>query len=348
MQTSNAPAASSSDESNEARWYPGFEWLRCLFISFVLILHLNLPQQFARLSGNGDLATVFDYLLYQVFCLAVPGFLLISVFLQVRNFHEWDAIGIRMKQLFFLYAFWMCAWILFAHARPEPGVWGLATFLLRGGGWTFYFFASLIIVQFFAVMLRTWSTRYLSLGLAVLAILIAVLFVAMAHNDHSWTKSENYWWPVSFLPIPFIALLLVRFWPFLEENIRRYRWALGVIILCFLAAGMAEWSFAAQAGHLQTRPFLPVYFRLSPLLGAVFLVLIALKMRYAPWLVQFISRNCLGIFCIHVFILRGVDSGVREWIGHSVWSSLGSLALLLIGCAYATELLRKLFRERLI
>jgi peptidoglycan/LPS O-acetylase OafA/YrhL len=64
--------------------------------------------------------------------------------------------------------------------------------------------------------------------------------------------------------------------------------------------------------------------------------------------VCFIARNSLGIFCLHVFILRGLHREVASLVGDSKWTTIITLVVVLVGGAYAAEFVRKLFRERLV
>jgi peptidoglycan/LPS O-acetylase OafA/YrhL len=83
-------------------------------------------------------------------------------------------------------------------------------------------------------------------------------------------------------------------------------------------------------------------------LSALTLILAALKIGSVPRWVSFIARNALGIFCLHVFILRGLHREVVSIVGDSCWSTLVTLVVVLICGAYATEFVRKMFRERLV
>lgn len=332
-------------------WFPGIEWLRAIFIAFVVSMHLNIAQKFAQASGNGHSLTGFDILQSQIFCMAVPGFLLIAVFLQAIKNPEWGKVRAHLIDTVFLCAFWVGGWLVWTHGKPEPGITGLIKYFLKGGGWAFYFFVILLIVHIAYAIIRKVPNKGLWLGLFLTSSLVMVAFLTMALKSHAWTRIETYWWPISFLPIPFMALLLARHWPSLSGNPGLYRKILCSALALSLAAGILEWRFAASAtiaAELPLRPFLPEYLRLSPLLIAFSVTLAALKLRSAPQWVRFIARNSLGIFCLHVFILRGLHRMIASVAGPSEWSLVLTLAVVLVGGAFATEFVRKLFRERLV
>lgn len=332
-------------------WFPGIDWLRVMFIAFVVSMHLNLAEEFAKASGNAHSLTGYDILLSQVFCMAVPGFLLIAVFLQAIKNPDWSKVRAHLVDTFFLYAFWVGGWIVWTHGRPEHGVIGLIKFFLKGGGWAFYFFVILLIVHTVYAIIRKIPNKGLWLGLFLASALVMGAFLTMALRSHAWTRIETYWWPICFLPIPFMALLLARHWPSLSENPGLYRKILCSALVLSFAAGIFEWCFAASAtvaADLPLRRFLPEYLRLSPMLIAFTVTLAALKLRAAPQWICFIARNSLGIFCLHAFILRGIHRVIASVAGPSAWSLVLTLFVVLVGGAFATEFVRKLFRERLV
>jgi peptidoglycan/LPS O-acetylase OafA/YrhL len=77
-------------------------------------------------------------------------------------------------------------------------------------------------------------------------------------------------------------------------------------------------------------------------------MLTAMKIGFAPQWIRFIARNSLGIFCLHVFILRGLHRMITSVVGPSEWSLVLTLVVVLVGGAFATELVRKLLRARLV
>jgi peptidoglycan/LPS O-acetylase OafA/YrhL len=343
--------ASTTPPVKIAMWFPGLDWLRVIFIALVVSIHLNIAQEFAQASGNANSLTGYDILFSQVFCIAVPGFLLIAVFLQAIKNSDWGIVRARLVDTVFLYAFWVGSWIVWTHGRPEHGVIGLIMFFLKGGGWAFYFFMVLLIANIVFAIFHKFPNKVLWLGLFLTSSLVMGAFLTMALKSHAWTRIETYWWPISFLPIPFMAILLARHWPALNVTPGLYRGILCAALVLSVAAGIFEWCFAANAtiaAKEPLRPFLPPYLRISPMLIAFTAVLAVLKIRFAPQWIRFIARNSLGIFCLHVFILRGLHQMIASVAGPSEWSLFLTLVVVLVGGAFATEFVRKLFRERLV
>jgi len=326
-------------------WYPGIDWLRAMFIAFIVCMHLNLAQQ---LSGQTVGITIADLVYSQIFCTAVPGFLFIAVFLQFLKKPDSKAVLSLFSGLFFLYVFWVSAWIMLTRARPEPSIVGVVCFILQGGGWAFYFFTLLILIHLQRFFIRKWSDCWLGVGLVVSLLTIAGCFWWMARNGHMWMRVPTYWWPISIIPIPFAAGLLARHY---EQICRTSRHFLLVVTGCVLAsAGAAvwEWSLAGPAGQVPMRPFLPEYLRVSPLLLVVAFVLVAMKLKSSPRVIRFLSRNSLGIFCLHVFVLRGLYSPVNRIAQNPAIASVVTLVVVLFVIGLFAELLRKIFKSRLV
>lgn len=326
-------------------WFPGFDWLRAIFITFVVSMHLNLAQEFA---GKSIAITIPDLVYSQIFCTAVPGFLLIAVFLQFVKRPGKKTTLNQFEGLFYLYAFWVAVWVLLTRARPEASLLGVICFLLQGGGWAYYYFTLLILVQLLRSQIQNWSDRWLWTGFVLAQLVIAGIFWQMALDGHSWMRVPTYWWPVCALPVPFAAGLLARH----RERICSHprTWAL-LVTGCLLASGGAaawEWSLAAPGGQDVARLFLPEYLRLSPLLMGIALVLISLKLPPPPKVIAFISRNALGIFCLHVFCLGGIHLGISRMIPNPAAAVVVTLAVVLLGMSLLAELMRKVFKSRLV
>lgn len=328
--------------------FPGFDWLRATFIFLVIFAHLNAFQSLAAGLPKAETWNGYDVVRFQVLYLAVPGFLLIATFLQSIKQRSDETRSRHFTGLCYLYLFWVGAWTLITHVRPEPGWWGWVQFVLRGGGWAFYFFAELLILQMLRVFISGWRDRSLWLGLLTTFSIIAISFAILVRAGKCWTAMSTYWWPACFLPVPFVAHLLARHYSNIIQFPGRLRQVAGMLALLTLGFAVLEWSFVAPAGKLEGRPFLPEYLRISPLLGASCVVLLSLPIRAAPRVVQFISRNSLGIFCLHVFVLAGVHRKVSLLIQDPFSVCLATSMVILFGGAWVTEVLRRCMKSRLV
>ncbi len=94
--------------------------------------------------------------------------------------------------------------------------------------------------------------------------------------------------------------------------------------------------------------FLPEYLRASLIFGSSLLLLLALRCKYSPWIVRWVSKNSLGIFCLHVFMLGAVASKVQSKLPNHVVATLVTVATVIAVCGIASEVMRRLLKERII
>lgn len=327
------------------RWHSGFDWLRAGFICFVVCMHLNVMQ---TMSGQTVSVTIFDLIHFNLLCVAVPGFLLISHFLLFQKCHTWPDFRTRIKDSISLYLFWVGAWVLVTKSKPEFSLVGLVEFFLRGGGWAYYFFAVLILNTLICAAISRLSSRVMLCGFLVSAVATQALFHMLANNQHAWMKSATYWWPACFVSIPFAAGLLDRWLKQIISSSRSWWLALLCALVLSIALSSLEWSHRGSAGLIDLRPFLPEYLRISLVFSACVLFLLALKINYVPRFIKFISRNSLGIFCLHVFVLGGVHQGVSRWVHQEQLAYAVTIAVVLIFGAIGSEILRIILRSRVI
>jgi len=325
--------------------FAGFDWMRAVFITFVVSMHLNLAQQIA---GQSEKVTWSDILQSQIFCTAVPGFLFLAVFLQCVKNPDLARERNLFIGYFYLYVFWVASWTLLTRSRPEPTLWGIISFVLQGGGWAYYFFTVLILVQIIRFFVKNWTDRGLFMGFLLSECIIAGILWKFSQDGHTWMRVETYWWPINALPIPFAAAILSRHHARICNDSRLWWRLMGGGILITAIAVVWEWSLAAPAGLDSERRFLPEYLRISLILTVLAFVFIALKVTYVPRFILFLSRNSLGIFCLHVFILGGVYKCVHLLIPHPVLASVVTLMVIIVGAAWLSELFRKILQVRLV
>ncbi|MFD0892778.1 hypothetical protein KBB96_15250 [Luteolibacter ambystomatis] len=325
-------------EEKEKHWY-GFDWLRVTFIAFVIAMHLNLAGENAGADPSW-----WDVVIADVLGVAVPGFLIMSYFLQVEAREDARAYARRLKRFGALYVFWVGLWFVWTWRGRDSMTLGPVEFLLRGGGWTFYFFTVLLLLCPIARLAGAMNVRTACLWAAALIGLNGVLLVAMASTGWIWTHVATYWWPLNFLAAPFIARVLA------EPSVDR-KWMLRGLFVAFVVSASLEWLAKAPGWMVgPDRHFLPEYLRPSPILGGALAITAALGVTSAPpaWL-TFLSRNSLGIFCLHCFCLKRIVELTAVVTKLDMrWAAVVALPVTLFAMATASELLRRLFRERLI
>ncbi len=330
-------------------WLPGFDLLRAVWIFFVLCMHANLTQVASVYSGNGNHADLYDGIRFHLLCSAVPGFLIMSCFLQARKkLTRWSDHKNHLVDLCYLYAFWVGLWVLLTRSRPEISPLGVIEFGMRGGGWAFYYFFVLIFTHAMVSLTSKAKNWVLWWSLAIALGIVAVVFSWMSAHEYSWTRVATYWWPIAFLPCPFIGMLFARY----ELQMRAsFSLTLRWLVLGLIALGLVcllEWRLAPARVSTELREYLPEYLRLSPLLFASILIVFSLFLGKCHTLLRFVARNSLGVFCLHVFFIGGVGKLMARLIHDTVWLSLATIIVTLIVASALAELLRFVMKSRLI
>jgi hypothetical protein len=178
---------SVSKSKQHLLWYPGLEWLRAIFIILVLMMHLGLLQIAHDSTDQKLFSEIFPFIHYVICCAAVPGFLIISCFLQEKK----EPRDGRKEAEFFvglgsLYVVWVGLWILVTKSTPEISFRGVIEFTLRGGGWAFYYFAVLIICHLLRMLTKRFSNSMLWCCLVISLIMVEGVFLFKTGPTMSW------------------------------------------------------------------------------------------------------------------------------------------------------------------
>ncbi|BCU76917.1 acyltransferase [Luteolibacter sp. LG18] len=346
---------SSKDELEEQNdsprfgWVDGFDYLRVFFMISVILNHCNFVTDLAARSSSGP--NLWDFFHLHVQSCAVPVFVLVSMLLFVRKPPSWDRLTERLRKLGYLYVFWVGAWMLYTRAFPILEVGSIVEFLLRGGGWVFYFIASLILcspLAWFASRLPLWGQW---VGFFTAMGVIAGTFAYLA-PDHLWTVRQYYWLPTCFMMMPFAAVLITPHSKQLSASRElRFKWIAGMMVIAILFA-VIEWHFAAPLSTVgRLRSWLPKHARLSIQFGAIAFVFVGFGIRRHPHgLISFLARNSLGIYCMHPFVLGGFIKAAQKLVSpHVAWLAMPvATATVVFCCGMASEFLRRAFRHRLV
>lgn len=315
--------------------------------------HANLTVTWAanleKTMGPGP--NIWDYFYFQVQTIAVPTFILISNLLFCLKPITRERIKNRLIKLSYLYIFWVGVWVYYTKPVIETNAWSIAQFLLRGGGWLFYFIAVLILMTLQTGIMAMIPKRG-KIAVALISILTLLGTECYLTTDYRWIKDYYYWLPSCFVLLPCFAVWLSPRLPYLRENARS-RWRLFFVFLALsLIAALIEWHFAAPHDLLdEYRRWIPKHARFSPHLGAMAVVIACLGVHSQLGVVmRFLARNSLGTYCLHGFMIGGFVKMSDALIGKrfpSLVIPLGCLGVILF-CAIAAEFLRRAFRHRLI
>jgi surface polysaccharide O-acyltransferase-like enzyme len=331
----------------------GLDYLRVFFMIMVLLGHANFFMEMAvnRENTTGPGQNFWDYLFFQVQAVGVPAFVLMSMLLFVVKPPTWARTKDRVVKLSYLYIFWVGAWMYVTRPKIELNVWAVLELVLRGGGWLYYTFATLIVLTPVCWLASKLSRKGLWCGLAVSAGIVAGTFY-YAYQEYRFVTKPVYWMPTCFCMMPFVALLLVpRLSLFCDLPRMRYKWAAFCIGLGLLFSAL-EWRFAVPYELIgEYRSWIPKFARISVHCSAVALLLLALGIKHpANRIVSFFSRNSLGVYCIHPFILGGIVRNTKAVIPDSIHLFALPIACFITALfsSLLAELLRKAFKQRLI
>lgn len=332
---------------------PGFDYLRVFFMISVIAGHANLTVTWAANLEKtvGPVPNFWDYFYFNIQSIAVPTFILISNLLFCLKPVTVGRIKNRLKKLSYLYVFWVGVWVYYTKPEIEMNFLSIVQFILRGGGWLFYFIAVLILMTLQTGLIAMISKKWQSVAFA-LSFLVLFLTEYYLTRDYRWLMDYYYWLPSCFVLIPCFAVWLSPRISHLVTNQRaRLRWVCVFIVLTALSA-LIEWQYAAPHELLdEYRRWIPKHARYSPHFGAVAAVIASLGIRSQLGVVmRFLARNSLGIYCLHGFIIGGFVKLSDAFIGSycpGLVIPLGCVGVI-IACGMAAEFLRSAFRHRLI
>lgn len=338
----NVSFMETKNEIKKIPWIIGFDYLRVFFIICVIYMHLHKSPP----NENNGLLHYFFY--YGLCCSATPGFLLISLYIQGIKNNTNQSPYFGLANYTYLYLFWVGCWCLLTKSYPEPSIRGVFLHLLQGGGWSFYFFAALIYTHLVRIYIAPWNDKSLWCGLLLSMIVTFAIFCGLFMDNRLSQTTETYWWPVNFMPAPFISCLLERNRVVIQSKPKIATKICIVILLTAIFVMLLEMKLVQNISGNYTYLAMPEYLRASPWLFATCVMIYAHSFNYSNKIVGFFARNTLGIFCLHVFVLDGIASIMNKLISIEEYATLATLCMTFVGCALAAELIRKVLRSRLI
>ena len=350
----------TSAPANDRPYY-GFDYLRAVLSIAIVAWHARLLGEssiFSETGFSGHHLQVSDVINLHFFLLAVPTFILVSLFLTYRKLrgNPKYIVG-RVEGFVYLYVFWVGLWTLYNWKEIRmPSldfdyVWYVLRYAATGGSSEYYFFFSLIIVTclcYFAAKL----TRPLLWILLTGSLLLIWLF-PIGVSRLGWpTFLIASWDPLNFVPYIFIAALAS---DYLRDEMQRrvgsLRFKIILLLLLVLALLAATWEWLRlpdESNFVAGNAFaLPSYTRLSIVAGASLVFLMAFFVRHRPGkYIMFLSDYSLGLYCIHPLVLKLYDS-VAGSHDSFVWV-LGKFLMAVILSLVCAVLLRRLLTKRLV
>lgn len=319
----------------------GFDWLRALLPFFVIAIHTNAVSSFGNLFlVETKLPNIFDVIQFNLLFLAVPSFLLMSLFLLFKKQRSSQNDLFKIYKLLILYVFWVGLWLLFTKKVPSWDFFGVSVFIIRGGNSIFYFLFTLVFLTSVASLIRKFSHNATWFFLLLSLLLINISFPIINMLEPRYKNLVAYWNPLLFLSIVFAAKLMVHY----ESNIRLNKKFILIIFVVYFFISIIEWTTLMHPNHkLILATEFPSYARVSPLIGAVLLLSISFFIKCKPATpVIILSSLSLGLYCVHPFLLVKLGF-LKSAYGSSVFFVTVSLVSILL-----TIGLKRILTERLI
>lgn len=321
----------------------GFDYLRVVFATFVIAWHtrcLGISGIFvpaARYTPG-----VADVVYINLLNLAVPVFLLMSLFLYVGKREENGPAYFRKRarQLAMFLLFWVPLFIVLGKATvwsPERGaVMNVLLFVLSGASTLFYFVVHLLLFTLALEGLMRLAPLYAHLRrhsgvYALLATLLIVLsYFVPGFPGILLTK---YYSPLNFIPYVFIALYLARRLaspapvpapipvaaagdrsaplpvtspaPAAPAALPSGRWLAGLLVVGLVAA-VVEWRLLPDRKYIDfgAEIAIPIYGRVSEVALATAVLLAAFRVtRPATGLLSAVSASSMTLYTFHPVVM---------------------------------------------
>ena len=302
------------EQTQTRKYWHGIDYLRVLFILFVVADNTHLFRIFSHhISEENPQITPYHLLVGNVLFLAVPGFMLISMFLFFSRNNGGTNNRKRIKHLLYLYIFWIALWVLDFQTFPEPSLKEIFLYLVQGAYSPFYFLFSLLLLTIIASFSRSLNKNKTIL-LTIASMLLVFSFPIINIIDPQYGDLLKHWNPLQFIPCVFIGKLIADRQKSVEKKDGFPAQTVIALIVLYIMFAVGEWQFLYYGDHaLPGYLIMPMYGRLSLMFGAAGLVILGTQIkRPAPKVVKFLSDSSLGIYATHIFILEHIKSNLPE------------------------------------
>jgi len=335
----------SEMSSGRNGFYYGFDYLRAIMPIGVVALHMEVfgrhtlhgPQEY-----RSHIFSLPDLINYQVLCLAVPIFFLVSLFLFSEKAHNNRGYFLRRaERLVYIYIFWLTLFILWRGGMhrmlPVYDVKHFVILVMSGGPSAFYFFFSLLFLTCIAFFALKLPRRILWLFLAVSVMLLWFMPYLVFRTD-LYSSLVAAWNPANFLVYVFVAVLVSKYraHSHFSPSLKSFRIMMLVLTLVFLSSSVFEWHWMVnERNFASNQHIIPPYTRLSVAAGSSLIFLLSLYISRPPasW-IKFLSDYSLGLYCFHLFIIEMNDK-IMSMLRLSANIAVKFLMVLIVSYAFA-------------
>jgi surface polysaccharide O-acyltransferase-like enzyme len=290
--------------------------------------------------------TFGDLLNFHLLLSIVPCFILISCYYIAAEKRDNSYAWKRINSLLMLSLFWSTLFILFNHGYKGFTMFKINHFqdawllFIHSGKTIYYFFISLLFANALTILIQNKSIFFYWTGFILSSLLlIALPWLAIYFKEPLFAAYYN---PFNFIIFAFVAHLLQQY-----PITKKY----GLYLLLFIATlgvGMYEWNFIKNTIYYKIQTYgMPTYSRYSLVFSAtlLFTIFYALKI-HSNAVIEFISKNSLGLFCVHVFYVPIINKATIH-IGLTGWTLRSFNFILILTISYFTIfILRKYILQK--
>jgi peptidoglycan/LPS O-acetylase OafA/YrhL len=283
------------------------DWIRAICSILVVALHYDLIAPSSTINGLTPEIWLRNY----VMGVAVPLFMLVSLFLMTRKKRELAYLKQRSQKLLFIGIIWP-----FIYYTCNSGIIGYVEriilsvkemkelplrffyYVFSNIDTIYYFFVSLLIVVVVSFYLQNKSNKFIYCCLAINLIIIAIL--PLTNIEISVVYN-----PMNFLPYAPIAILINRNFDKLIKQKVKFGLALLIIGLFLM---LLEVEIASNTGIL----FIEGYTKNSLVFLATGIFVLSFAIQSTNKTIKFMSEYSLALYLIHpcMFRLAGTISNI--------------------------------------
>lgn len=296
-------------------YFNGFDYLRIFFALAVVAWHTKALGA-TGLTGEQFHLNLKDFIYGNIFLLAVPLFIQVSLFLYLVNRkNKPNYFGKRIFELIFLYFFWMALLVLVFYKESALKNLTSLQFWLSGGATPLYFLLVILILTFlteFFVYLKSVLSRRIFLILTLFFLIVSIAVIVgktylFAHLNSSLALFfMSHWSAFNFLPYVFSAIIFADLY---EKGVLGKGYVLKWIIIStifILGLALLEYRYLPSSIYLKyDGMIIPPYSRLSLFLGTWLVFFLALCRNYKLFpVIQKLAGLTLGIYVLHIFVMN--------------------------------------------
>jgi hypothetical protein len=308
---------------SDNQYIHGFDYLRIIFAIFVITWHI-------RIFGNTGIflpqisnftPSFLDIIYANILLLAVPIFMLVSLFLYGYNRNKIDGyFRKRITYLGWLYIFWyFAALIVFGKGISVSSLLSIQS-LSSGFGTPVYFLFDLILMTIILeclILLKGYTSEktYILLN-SILFIIFIILITFSLPISYFFGKEYNwlflaFYSPINFLPYPFLASLLIIFFNRIRTITMKWISLLFTMMICLI---ILEWAFLVNSVLYNSYHIIvPPYARPSLIVGSLILFILFSRItKESSVIIKNLSSLTLGVYLIHIYIWKLLPNIVPE------------------------------------